>query len=276
LTEGLRIRRAEALADYRRCLELQKEAWGFTDPADYASIPLMRVQNTYGGSLLLGEDETGIVAFAYALLGRKPDGAAFWWSHMTAVSRSHQDRGIGLQIKMAQRNEALRHGIGEIDWTFDPLQARNAHFNLRRLGTVATAYLEDFYGISSSQLHFQIPTDRLRVEWRLEGRRAKERAEGVNPLILRDFDGIVRILDGSRSDPGTPNLDHRETPILVGVPARYPDSREGSRSAAGAWQRALRETFTHYLGAGYLITDFIRAKEDPPGAYYVLERASDA
>lgn len=266
---GIRIRRAANLKDYEACLAIQKEVWGFTSLADYASVPLMRIEDRYGGSVLVAEDRSGdIQGFAYAILARDSDGSCFWWSHMTAVSPSLQQTGIGLQLKLGQREEALREGIAEIAWTFDPLQARNAHFNIRKLGVVVQDFEENLYGVSSSPLHAALPTDRLRARWDLASERVVDRIEGTASLVLRDFDGIVRVLDSQGGKPRTPGLDHGETPLLVEIPPTYPEHHDSARD----WQERLRTTFVHYLGRGYSVTDFILVGGSTPQAFYVLER----
>lgn len=266
---GIPIRRARSLEDYAACIAIQKEVWGFTDPADYASLPLLRVQNTYGGSVLVAEDTHGrICAFAYALLGRNREGRDFWWSHMAAVGLAFQGTGIGFELKLAQRREALRVGISRIDWTFDPLQARNAHFNIRKLGVIARDYEENIYGVSSSAMHHSLPTDRLLARWELESDRVADRVGGTSSLILRDFDGIVRVLENRLGHPGPPQPDHRETPLLIEIPAIWPEGDGRARE----WQLALRSAFGHYLSEGYTITDFILIDSPAPHAFYVLER----
>lgn len=268
---NLQVRRADRLSDYEACLTVQREVWGFTDPADYASIPLLKVGNTYGGCVLVAEDSAGrIQGFAYALLGREA-GNDIWWSHMTAVSDEVRGAGVGFDLKVAQRNEALREGIPEILWTFDPLRAANAYFNIRKLGVVASAYETSFYGISTSPLHGRLATDRLVARWDLASDRVSDRVAGHSSLVLRDFDGIVRILESQGGGPGRPRLDHTESPLLVEVPPAYPALSDGE-AGAGAWQEALRATFRSYLGRSYAVTDFILLRGKAPQAFYVLER----
>lgn len=262
---NLRIRRADRFPDYEACLSIQREVWGFTDPADYASIPLLKVGNTYGGCLLVAEDTGGrIQGFAYALLGRA-DGRSLWWSHMTAVSAGVRGTGVGFDLKVEQRKTALGEGISEILWTFDPLRTANAYFNIRKLGVVAPTYETSFYGLSTSPLHGRLATDRLVARWDLASGRVADRVGGHSSLVLRDFDGIVRVLESHGGEPGPPRPGHTESPVLVEVPPAYPDS------SAGAWQQALRATFGEYLGRGYTVTDFILLQGKTPQAFYVLE-----
>ena len=87
-----------------------------------------------------------------------------------------------MRLKWAQREESLSRGVSLITWTFDPMQARNANLNLRRLGASATEFLENFYGVTTSSLHHGLPTDRLLVRWDLSAPRVLERmAQGEPP-----------------------------------------------------------------------------------------------
>ena len=156
--DAVRIRRAENLADYVSCVELQKEVWGYSNMADIAAQPLLMIGDRFGGNLLIAEDASGHhVGFAFALPVWRADGVRFWWSHMTAVVEGHRKRGLGLRLKLRQREEALTAGIDRIEWTFDPLQAMNAYFNLCKLGVVVREYEDNVYGDTSSPLHRGLP-----------------------------------------------------------------------------------------------------------------------
>src|SRR5208282_3823203 len=99
------------------------------------------------------------------------DGTVFLHSHMTGVHGDYRDRGVGRALKLFQREEALGRGIRVIVWTFDPLETRNAHFNLNRLGAISRKYLPNLYGLTTSPLHWGLPTDRLWAEWQLDSQR---------------------------------------------------------------------------------------------------------
>ena len=174
----VRIRRAENLNDYRACVELQKEVWGFTEIEDIAGLPMLMIANRRGGSVLVAQDASGrFIGFSFALPGWTRDRKPFWWSHMTAVVQEHRDKEIGLRLKMNQREDAIAEGIDEIHWTFDPLQAMNGHFNVHKLGAVVRKYEENIYGETSSSLHLGLPTDRFVAEWHLNSDRVRDRLE---------------------------------------------------------------------------------------------------
>src|SRR5687768_3511936 len=134
---GLEIRRARGLEDYQAIVELQKAVWGYSEAEDIAAVPILMIANRFGGAVLVAQESTGrLVGFSMANLGWTREKKPFWWSHMTAVLEEYRERDVGHRLKMSQRDEALVSGIDEIHWTFDPLQALNAYFNIRKLGVI--------------------------------------------------------------------------------------------------------------------------------------------
>ncbi|HUN86151.1 MAG TPA: hypothetical protein VMU48_17360 [Terracidiphilus sp.] len=128
-----------------------------------------------------GGGPQSLVGFAYSLPGIKSGAGGPWpylHSHMLAVRQSHRDRGLGVQLKLKQRDEALSRGIRHMEWTFDPLEIKNAHLNIHKLGAIVRRYYIDFYGVSSSRLQAGLPTDRLVAEWYLDTPRVVEILEG--------------------------------------------------------------------------------------------------
>jgi predicted GNAT superfamily acetyltransferase len=108
-----------------------------------------------------------LVGFAMALPGIT-QGRPYLHSHMLAVNPEYRNRGIGRGLKLFQRDEALRRGIRRMEWTFDPLEIKNSFLNVAKLGAIVRRYAVNFYGVSSSRLHGQVPTDRLYAEWWLD------------------------------------------------------------------------------------------------------------
>ena len=148
---------------------------------------------------------------------------------MTAVLPEFRDRGVGRRLKLFQRQDALKRGIDLIEWTFDPLDLKNGHFNLVRLGAVARRYIPDCYGVTGSPLHGGLPTDRLVAEWWLGSDRVKS--------ILADD---VPPMKGSAE--------------RVSVPANIAEIRESDRAAAARLQTLAREQFQTWFAKGYVAT----------------------
>ncbi|MDR5728757.1 MAG: GNAT family N-acetyltransferase [Terriglobia bacterium] len=128
------------------------------------------VAGAIGGQVFGAWDGTKLVGYVVAVPGVR-DGFSYLHSHMLAVSPEYRNRGIGKMLKIAQREDALTRGINLIEWTFDPMETKNAYFNIERLGAVVRRYTPDFYGLSTSPLHGALPTDRLHAEWWLKSER---------------------------------------------------------------------------------------------------------
>ena len=269
----LHICRARGLNDYQACAKLQKEVWGFSDIKDIVPQPILLIGNEYGGSVLIAEEpRSGVVGFSFAMLGRRAGGGLIWWSHMTGVSEARRGRRIGFRLKLAQREDALKNGVSEIWWTFDPLQAMNAHFNLRKLGAVVSKYEENVYGLSSSPLHNGMPTDRFVAKWHLESDRVKDRITGETPVILRNFDRLVPIIEANKERPSPPALELDDNLLSLEIPTNFNNLQKLEPTLARDWQQLVRLACRHYFSQGYVMTDFILADTPKPKALYLLEK----
>jgi predicted GNAT superfamily acetyltransferase len=258
----VQIRRAQGLEDYQAVVELEKEVWGYTEMEDLAAVPMLMIANRFGGAVLVAQESSGrFIGFSMANLGWTREKKLFWWSHMTAVVEEYRSKDIGYRLKMGQREEALAAGIDEIHWTFDPLQALNAHFNVHKLGVIVREYEENVYGFSPSPLHKGLPTDRLVAEWHL----SSDREPG---LILRDIDGMPRI----NTPDSEPNLRLDSSPLLLEIPTNINELRQTDIAQAKLWQERVRAACQHYFQAGYAMTDFILVDRPRLQALYVLER----
>jgi len=258
------IRRAQGLQDYDAVVELQKEVWGYTALEDIAAQPMLMISDRFGGCVLVAQDSTGkFIGFSFAKPGWTREKKLFWWSHMTAVTDEYRNHAIGLRLKLRQREEALAEGIDEIHWTFDPLQALNAHFNVHKLGVIVREYEENIYGTSLSPLHRGLPTDRFVAEWHLSSERVKERIGSSEPaVIMRDIDRIPRITD----------LTSRESPLLLEIPLNLNELKKLDLARAKEWQDKVRAACFHYFHAGYAVTDFILLDKPRQQTFYVLEK----
>jgi predicted GNAT superfamily acetyltransferase len=136
-----------------------------------------------------------MVGFALSLPGVKTgrgEPKAYLHSHMLAVNEIYRNRGLGSQLKLEQRREALSRGIRRMEWTFDPLEIKNAFLNIHRLGATVSCYREDFYGLSSSRLQGGLPTDRLLAEWRLDSPRVKAILD-ERPAVTRPIEERIQV-----------------------------------------------------------------------------------
>ena len=183
--DGIEVRQCHSLDEYEEGVRLERVIWGeeITVPA-----PIFVVADHTGGQVIGAFDGGKMVGMTLALAGFRGT-LRFLHSHMTAVLPEYQNRGVGRRLKLFQRQDALKRGIPLVEWTFDPLELKNAHFNLVRLGAVARRYIPDCYGVTESPLHAGLPTDRLVAEWWLDSVRVKEILAGnlppANPAVQR-------------------------------------------------------------------------------------------
>ena len=167
--DQITIRKCDSMEELQACVALQKEVWNFDD-VDLVPLRLFVVGQKIGGQIIGAFDGTDLVGFAFSIPGARA-GRAYLHSHMLAVKNAWRNYGLGRRMKLAQRDDALQRGFDLMEWTFDPLEIKNAHLNLVRLGAIARRYSVNHYGDSSSPLQGGLPTDRLVAEWWLRSER---------------------------------------------------------------------------------------------------------
>jgi len=177
----IRIAPLTRLEDFERCVLLQLEIWGYSD-GDVVPRRIFMVAERIGGQVIGAFDGEIIVGFAMSLPGFR-DGRPYLHSHMLAVLPAYRNAGLGRRLKLAQRDDALARGFDLMEWTFDPLEIKNAYLNIARLGAIVRRYQPDFYGPSSSPLQGGLPTDRLCAEWWLHSPRVNGLLRGETPSL---------------------------------------------------------------------------------------------
>jgi predicted GNAT superfamily acetyltransferase len=181
VTSGsIELRRCHGIEDFRACVALQKEVWNFTD-AELVPLRMFVVADKVGGQVMGAFDGKTLVGFALSVPGTR-SGHVYLHSHMLAVRKDHRNGGLGRRLKLMQREDAIARGIELIEWTFDPLEIKNAYLNIEKLGAIARRYNINQYGITSSPLQGGLPSDRLIAEWWLRSKRVNTvLQEGKNP-----------------------------------------------------------------------------------------------
>jgi predicted GNAT superfamily acetyltransferase len=198
MTGSIVIRKCQSLDDFQLCVALQREIWQEADLEIEPATAFVVAANT-GGQVLGAFDGERLAGFILAVAGIR-DGVPYLHSHMTGIHADFRDRGIGRRLKLFQRDEALIRNIRLICWTFDPLEFRNAYFNLNRLGAICRTYLPNFYGVTSSPLHHGLATDRLLAEWLLDSPRVMAAAAGV-PVSIPESCGVIDIPEAPGDGP---------------------------------------------------------------------------
>jgi predicted GNAT superfamily acetyltransferase len=244
--DGILVRGCQLVEEFEACIKVECAVWRSAD-IDVVPAAMFAVAAGTGGQVLGAFQGRDMVGFTLAVAGwrdRKP----FLHSHMTAVLPAYRDHGIGRRLKLFQRDDALARGISLIEWTFDPLITKNAHFNLMRLGAFARRYLPNAYGITSSPLHAALPTDRLVAEWHLRSLRVR------------------RILAGKRA---TPSFSKKG--VRITIAASLENLKKSDPAKAALLQSRIRGQFTHWLAKGYAATAVASNISDPAGMDYILE-----
>jgi len=229
MTSDITVRSLHTLDEFQRCVQIAREVWVDSELDTEPYITFV-IAHHVGGQVLGAFDGDTLVGFTKALVGLH-DLTPYLHSHMTGVLSSHRDRRVGRLLKLFQREDALRRGIRLIEWTFDPLETKNAHFNLNRLGAICRHYIPNFYGITASPLHRGVPTDRLLVEWHLDSPR------------------VIAAINDLTPDP-------KEAPALVHLPssAAHAESAVQDTSSLIERQSRLRIEFAHWFAKGYAAT----------------------
>lgn len=274
------IRPLTTLDECRKVAEIEKLVWGYTDAEDVVPPPVLIVSIKRGGTLLGAFDEAGeMKGFVYAIPALK-DGRQTQWSHMLGVTPDARDSGLGAALKLAQRERALQMGIDLIEWTYDPLQALNAHFNFAKLGIVVEEYEENIYGDSSSPLHRGTPTDRFVAEWHLSTPHVERRIAASGRFRARDSAVSAAVLvnpsrrAGQWLEPGPSALDVDAARLLVEIPTGFTDMQARQPDLALDWRLATRRILQTYFARGYRAVDFILAREAGRGQYLLAQAAS--
>lgn len=248
----------EQLEDVQRMFA---EIWSAGDEPP-VSAELMRALAHAGNYVVGAFDSTGgdrgLAGACVGFFG-PPDGRTMH-SHIAGVTASARGRNVGYALKLHQHAWALRHGVQEITWTFDPLVSRNAYFNIAKLGACATAYLPNFYGEMSDGINVGQGSDRLLVTWRirpnLDLTRRDEETSGARVLLEESSDGLPVV--------GAPLSAARDEPALVRVPRDIEQVRQSSPAVARSWRSALGDVLGGLLADGRRVSGFTRR------GYYVV------
>lgn len=272
------IRPLRTLEDRDACVALQEETWG-RDFRDRVPGSILMVAEEIGGVASGAFEDGRLVGFVFGLTGIR-DGRLVHWSDMLAVRASHRDRGLGVALKLHQRERLLALGVETVLWTFDPLESRNAYLNLRRLGAMARTYRRDLYGPPDSPLHAGIGTDRLLAEWPIESARVRRRLEGAPDDAMDDAMEDAPLLNPALSGDPFPRPSSRvRAPAGPAVRVAFPRDIQRLKAEdadlAGAWRSSVREALERSFAAGYVATD-VRAEGETSEYVLTLEAGQSA
>jgi predicted GNAT superfamily acetyltransferase len=221
--------------EFKTAVDLQREIWGFAE-LELLPVRLFVVATKVGGQALGAFDGERMIGFCLAIPGLKPGGKGYLHSHMLGVLPEYNNRGVGRMLKLAQREEALQRGIDLIEWTFDPLELKNAYFNVEKLGAIIRRYVPNQYGTTSSFLHGGLPTDRCTAEWWIDDERAHAAVNG-RPMSRPAIEATIE------------------------VPTAIAELRKSDPKQAREIQKAAGERFQKLFGMGLAVIGFERSEE---------------
>ena len=219
--------------EFQEAVQLQKRIWGFED-IELLPARLFVVAIKVGGQAFGAFDGGRMIAFLISIPGLKPGGGSYLHSHMLGVLPDYRDHGVGRMLKLKQRDDALARGIQLIEWTFDPLELKNAFFNMERLGAIVRRYVQNQYGTTTSPLHGGLPTDRCVAEWWLACPHAEAVLAGGLP---------TRVIAERIEVPADVDIIRREEP-----------------RRAREIQKTLGERLTGCFGRGLAVIGFERSE----------------
>jgi predicted GNAT superfamily acetyltransferase len=265
--EDLTFRSFDRAEDYHACVELQKDIWG-RDFSDVVPSSILKISQKVG-SVAAGAfaPDGRMLGFVWGLTGVR-DGGFFHWSHMLGVHPEARDLRLGTRLKLLQRELLLPLGIQDVEWTYDPLEARNAHLNLNHLGAEPVQYVEDMYaGEMGSELARGIGTDRFIVRWRIASDRVAAILAGESPIDPAIFGGSPIVgLEAAEEGYSLPEAPR----VRVEIPANIQEVKDRNPDEAAAWRQSTRRAFQHYFERSYRVTAYLR---DGDRRFYGLEEA---
>jgi predicted GNAT superfamily acetyltransferase len=237
----IQIRALTTHADFAEAVNLQRIVWGFEE-LELLPVRLFVTASKVGGQALGAFDGSKMVGFCLAIPAIGPGGKTYLHSHMLGVLKEYRNAGAGRMLKRAQRDDALSRGMDAIEWTFDPLEIKNAFFNIERLGVIVRRYVFNQYGATTSPLHGGLPTDRCVAEWWLRSTRVEAALAGKTP-------------------------DHPIVAERIAVPTAIDALKRNEPAQAREIQKRVSEEFLEHFSKDLAVVGFERT---PGAGVYLL------
>jgi predicted GNAT superfamily acetyltransferase len=257
--QPVEVRLVRSHEEYAACERMSRDVWGVAERNIVPRELLLTMQ--LNGGLVHGAflPDGRLVGFCFAFAGLR-QGRLRLCSHQLGVLPAFRGTGIGIALKQAQKQDALRLGYELISWTFDPLESRNAYINLNRLGCTARLYDRDHYGAMEDELNRDLPSDRFEAEWWLRKSKPAAAGSGIPVLLAVGSDGTPESRDLALTDA---------TAVLIQVPADFQAVKRRDPEQALRWRLQSRMAFEAALSAGLVAVDFLRQ-----GAYVMARDAA--
>ena len=261
------------LEEFAGVVELEREIWG-PGYDEVVPVPILAITVMRGGILVGAFDDDRMIGFVYSLAGIK-HGKPTQWSHMAGVLEAYRGAGVGQQLKILQRERTLAMGLDLVEWTYDPMQAMNAHLNFAKLGVIAEEYEINVYGESTSPLHQGNPTDRFVAEWWVGDARVEDRLRGAGPLapVLTVEPAVRAQPSGGWLPPAAIDLALDAKRISIEIPTGFTEMLANAPDLALEWRMTTRELFTTYFARGYRAVEFFLDRPSRTGSYLLVKQA---
>ena len=279
----LRFDDLTTLDQFREVERLEGEIWG---PIDLVPVPILAVSVRRGAVLIGAFDGARLAGFVYSFPALRPESGghqqrASHWSHMLGVHADYRCTGLGRDLKLAQRDRVLAMGLDLIEWTYDPLQALNAHLNFVRLGAIVEEYEENVYGESASPLHGGLPTDRFVCQWWIRRPHVERRIRPAGlPLVAAAAVAAPlvneTVLTGGQLECVGVDLSRTDARLAVEIPTDYTEMLGRDPDSARRWRFQTREVFSRYFRSGYRVVDFALDRAHDRGRYLMTNIPSPA
>ncbi len=271
----MQLRKLATEEEYREAERLQSEVWKFPDREIIPLNELVILQK-HGGQVFGAFDRTGrMVAFCFGQPGYR-DGKVYHYSRMLGVLPEFQDSGIGRVLKLKQRDFVLEQGLNLVEWAFDPLQSRNAYFNIEKLGAVIREYNVNLYPGSDSRFNRGLAPDRFTAEWWLASRRVRGRLDGAKEAY--DLEAFAPVISTHENDDGwrTPESVRARLSgkrISIEIPSDVNALKADDLRLAQRWRAKTREAFLLAFKKGYVVHGFASPVEGTRRrSHYLLEK----
>ncbi len=253
IAQGVTVRELRSIEDLQTASEIWHRVWGTEEVSVHHEVlKALSFSGNYVAGAYIGAT---MVAAAVAFRGCRLSTELHLHSHVVGVLEGARSRGVGLCLKLHERAWALAQGLSHIEWTFDPLQRRNAVFNIGRLGALPVEYHADFYGVLRDALNEGERTDRLLVSWdllgrgtalALAGRPDPTHAEGYAWFLEEGVDGAPR----RRGELGAPH-------VAIAVPHDITALRRRDPGLALVWRREVGGAIEAAVAAGYRFSGMV-------------------
>jgi len=273
------IRPFHTLAEFHAAEELQRAAWGSAD-IDIAPLHVMLTIAKNGGVVLGAFAADQLIGFVYGFVGMtdRADAKLKHTSHQMGVRPEWQSRGVGYALKVAQREAVRQQGLRLITWTYDPLESKNAHLNIAKLGAVCNTYICNYYGELRDDINLGLATDRFQVDWWIGSQHVTAHLAQPSSSLAAYLDEGVTILNSVIwNDQELPACANSIEPLpadrfLVEFPADFQAIKRADNTLAIAWRLHLRSICETAFAEGFTVMDYLYETGTRARSFYVLQK----